>query len=67
MAVKSPLEAVQEAEVVFLATPFSAVTSAIAPLKTALQGKVLVDCTNPVGTNLSHSLLGKPSPDWFLI
>lgn len=56
LIVKSPLEAVQEAEVVFLATPFSAIETALAPVKSLLDGKVLVDCTNPVGANLSHGL-----------
>ncbi|MGB3292156.1 MAG: NADPH-dependent F420 reductase [Phormidesmis sp.] len=48
-------EAVSEADVVFLATPFAANESA---LKSAgdLSGKVVVDCTNPVGANLSHGL-----------
>ena len=56
LIVKSPLEAIQEAEVVFLATPFSAIETALAPVRSALEGKVLVDCTNPVGANLSHGL-----------
>lgn len=52
-----PLEqAVREAEVVFLATPFAATAQIVAPLAEALAGKVLVDCTNPVGPGLSHGL-----------
>lgn len=52
---KPVTEAVSEAEVIFLATPFAANEAA---LKSAgdLSGKVVVDCTNPVGTNLSHGL-----------
>lgn len=61
LAIKSPMEAVQAAEIIFLATPFSAVEAAIAPLKYALEGKVLVDCTNPVGANLSHGLQSQTS------
>lgn len=49
-------QAVREAEVVFLATPFMANEQAVAPLAQALAGKVLVDCTNPVGPGLSHGL-----------
>ncbi|PZU95767.1 MAG: hypothetical protein DCE90_11450 [Pseudanabaena sp.] len=56
LVVKSPLEAIQEAEIVFLATPFNVIEAAIAPVKSLLDGKILVDCTNPVGANLSHGL-----------
>lgn len=49
-------EAVQAAEVVFLATPFSENESVLGPLAAGLAGKVLVDCTNPVGPGLSHGL-----------
>ena len=49
-------EAVQAAEVVFLATPFSANEQIIPPLADYLAGKILVDCTNPVGAGLSHGL-----------
>ncbi len=52
-----PLEqAVREAEVVFLATPFMAQAQVVPPLADALAGKVLVDCTNPVGPGLTHGL-----------
>ncbi len=52
-----PLEqAVREAEVVFLATPWAANAQVVPPLAEALAGKVLVDCTNPVGPGLSHAL-----------
>lgn len=47
-------DAVREAEVVFLATPFGANEGILPPLADALAGKVLVDCTNPVGPGLSH-------------
>ncbi|MGB8701127.1 MAG: NADPH-dependent F420 reductase [Thermosynechococcaceae cyanobacterium] len=56
LLVQLPLEAIESADVVFLVTPFTAIESAITPLKAALNGKVLVDCTNPVGANLTHAL-----------
>lgn len=49
-------QAVREADVVFLATPFEANEQVIRPLAAALAGKVLVDCTNPVGPGLTHGL-----------
>lgn len=54
-------EAVRAAELVFLATPFSANTSVVGPLADALAGKILVDCTNPVGPGLSHGLKSERS------
>lgn len=48
--------AVERAEVVVLATPYAAVEGVLRPIATALAGKVLVDCTNPVGPGLSHGL-----------
>lgn len=52
-----PLEqAIDEADVVFLAMPFRAIEQLIPPLAAALAGKVLVDCTNPVGPGLRHGL-----------
>jgi 8-hydroxy-5-deazaflavin:NADPH oxidoreductase len=61
LLVQSPSEAIESSEVVFLATPFSAIESALTPLKSALNGKVLVDCTNPVGANLTHGLQSRVS------
>lgn len=55
LQVASPQAAVAGAEVVFLATPFAANQAALAEAGD-LSGKVLVDCTNPVGANLTHSL-----------
>jgi hypothetical protein len=46
--------ALRAAEVVFLATPYQANADALAGLD--LSGKVLVDCTNPVGPGLTHGL-----------
>lgn len=54
-------DAVRDAEVVVLATPFAANESVLAPLADALAGKVLVDCTNPVGPGLSHGLRSERS------
>lgn len=51
-----PEPAVREAEVVFLATPYAANAQVVPPLAEALAGKVLVDCTNPVGPGLAHGL-----------
>jgi predicted dinucleotide-binding enzyme len=56
LAVAPPAEAATAADVVFLATPFPANAEALAPVASALAGKVLVDCTNPVGPGLTHGL-----------
>ncbi len=49
-------EAVAAAEVVVLATPYPAAAEVLPPLREALAGKILVDCTNPVGPGLTHGL-----------
>lgn len=59
LTVGSPAAAVAAAEVVFLATPYAANAAALAGLD--LRGKVLVDCTNPVGPGLSHGLESRTS------
>jgi hypothetical protein len=56
LKVLPPKEAVGPADVVFLATPFQANEPALKAVATELEGKVLVDCTNPVGPDLSHGL-----------
>lgn len=56
LTAKAPLQAVQEADVVFLATPYGANEAALSGLSDVLAGKVLVDCTNPVGPGLTHGL-----------
>lgn len=53
-SVKNIQEAIDEAEVVFLATPFQANEEILKSL--TFNGKVLVDCTNPVGMGISHGL-----------
>jgi hypothetical protein len=52
----APADAVRDAEVVFLATPFQANQDALRALGGGLEGKILVDCTNPVGPGLTHGL-----------
>lgn len=55
------VDAVRAAEVVFVATPFAAAESVLRPVAGALAGKVLVDCTNPVGAGLTHALKSERS------
>ena len=54
-------DAVREAEVVVLATPYQANEAILPPLADAPAGKVLVDCTNPVGPGLTHGLRSERS------
>lgn len=54
LAVSGPAEAIRQADIVFLATPFQANEAALTPLTSELAGKILVDCTNPVGLG-SHT------------
>ncbi len=54
-------DAVAGADVVFLATPFAANEALLRPLADALAGKILVDCTNPVGPGLTHGLRSERS------
>lgn len=56
LRVTSPQEAVAGAEVVFLATPWEATAAALEGVAGELEGKILIDCTNPVGPNISHGL-----------
>ena len=53
-SVKKVQEAVNESELVFLATPYQAIDTALRGVK--FSGKALVDCTNPVGPGVSHGL-----------
>ena len=43
-----PAEAVKEAEIVVIATPWSATQAAVKSLG-SLAGKIVIDCTNPLG------------------
>lgn len=54
LTAKNVQEAVNEADVVFLATPYQANEAALNGVK--FGGKPLVDCTNPVGPGISHGL-----------
>ena len=56
LKVSAAKQAVQQAEIVFLATPFQAGEAALKDVADELAGKVLVDCTNPVGPGLTHGL-----------
>lgn len=58
--VETPAAAVAGADVVFLATPFAVNQAALAEAGD-LTGKIVVDCTNPVGPNLSHGLNSEQS------
>ena len=58
---EAPGDAIKDSDVVFLATPFNVNESVLKPLVSVLAGKILVDCTNPVGPGLSHGLGSKQS------
>jgi 8-hydroxy-5-deazaflavin:NADPH oxidoreductase len=58
-------EAIAPAEIVFLATPFSANQTALAEAGD-LSGKILVDCTNPVGAGFTHGLNNEQSGGEFV-
>ena len=60
LVVKPVGDAISEADVIFLATPYEMNEPA---LKSAgdLSGKILVDCTNPVSPNLEHGLSSETS------
>lgn len=57
-------QAIDHCEVVFLATPFKANESVLAGLN--LKGKILVDCTNPVGPGMKHGLDSEQSGAEFI-
>ena len=48
--------AIAHADVVFLTTPFAAARDALDAVKDQVAGKIVVDCTNPVGPGLTHGL-----------
>jgi len=58
---QTPADAVRVADFVFLATPFAAAENALAAAGSALDEKIIVDCTNPVGPGLTHGLESKSS------
>lgn len=47
-------KAVDEADIIFLATPFKLNEEILKPLD--FKDKILVDCTNPVGLGITHAL-----------
>ncbi len=61
LQVASPREAVMSAHAVLLATPFQANEAVVRPIADALSGKILIDCTNPVGPGLTHGLGSRQS------
>ncbi len=56
LQIVEPKVAVGDAEVVFLATPFQINETALKGVADEIKGKILVDCTNPIGPKLSHGL-----------
>jgi len=65
LQIADPPEAIASAEVVFLATPFAANQTALAESGN-LSGKIIVDCTNPIGANLTHGLKSEQSGGEFV-
>ena len=58
-AAMSIQQAINTADLVFLATPFTVAESVLKQLD--FKNKILVDCTNPVGPGISHGLESKIS------
>ncbi|MBQ0733560.1 NADPH-dependent F420 reductase [Aquimarina celericrescens] len=54
-----PQQAVDASDIVFLAVPFNANEEALQTLQ--FTGKTLIDCTNPVGSGITHGLESKIS------
>lgn len=50
-SVHSLSEAVQNADIIFLATPWSAAKAVVASLSQELRDKIVIDCTNPLKAN----------------
>jgi hypothetical protein len=61
LKVAPPGTAVAEAEVVFLTTPYQVNEEVLKLVAAKLAGKILVDCTNPVGPGLRHGLDSRQS------
>ena len=60
LKVASVVDGIKGAEITFLVTPFNNNFDALTPEAiAALEGKILVDCTNPVGAGFSHPLGNK--------
>jgi hypothetical protein len=56
LKVSPPQDAVRNSEIVFLATPFQVNEEVLKAVTAELKGKILVDCTNPVGAGITHGL-----------
>ena len=61
--VSSP-EAAQAGEIVVLSVHWGAAQAAVDSIKVGLDGKILVDCTNPVGANLGGSSAAEQIQAW---
>jgi len=61
LKVQDPASAVRDADIVVVATPFSAAQPALLSCGDGLAGKLVMDCTNPVGAGLTHGLESKSS------
>jgi 8-hydroxy-5-deazaflavin:NADPH oxidoreductase len=61
LKVEDPGSAVRDANIVVLATPFGAAEEALLSCGDGLAGKLVIDCTNPVGVGLTHGLESKSS------
>lgn len=57
-------KAVDTSEIIFLVTPFSANADILNAIN--IDGKVLVDCTNPVGPGMTHGLNNEQSGSEFI-
>ena len=61
--VSSP-EAAQAGDIVVLSVHWGAAQAAVDSIKAGLAGKILVDCTNPVGANLGGSSAAEQIQAW---
>lgn len=52
-------EGISQADVVVLAVPYQALAELLPSLESQLQGKVVIDCTNPLNPDWSPLLLGQ--------
>jgi predicted dinucleotide-binding enzyme len=57
-SIHTPAEALSRAEVVLLATPWSATLGWVKEVAALLEGKIVMDCTNPLKSDLSGLELG---------
>lgn len=49
-------DAMEHADVVVLAVPFASLADTLPPLAAQLEGRIVIDATNPVGPGLTHGL-----------